>query len=191
MRLMNHKLHIHINQLEMATYLLQLIAASVALSNPTPLTTYSHTIRINLPTSPQWLVYTENSSTHSWSARNTACTIKGQLLLRLKAALYYHHDIQGRSAWLPSTDNALADLLSRGLIHPLTPLSHATFLNQVFRVDSQLTTYAFFLPSPKVSSLLHWILCSSVRMGLESLPKNLGRFVTAGSTTLDGASLLI
>jgi hypothetical protein len=68
MRLANHKLNIHINQLEMVTYLLQLIAATVALSDPNPLTTFSHTLWNNPPSSPQWLVYTDNATIQSWLA---------------------------------------------------------------------------------------------------------------------------
>jgi hypothetical protein len=68
MRLANQELNIHINQLKMVTYLLQLIAATVALSDPNPLTTFSHTLWNNPPTSPQWLVYTNHATTQSWLA---------------------------------------------------------------------------------------------------------------------------
>jgi hypothetical protein len=121
--LKNKLVAIHINQLEMVAYLLQLAAIAVALLRMCPM-------------APQWLVYVDNMATKFWGERAMVSSVIGQLLLWLQAAIYYTNEVNGQTQYIKLTNNTLADLLSRSLLLPLTPDSYSSFLQQVHTFDS-------------------------------------------------------
>jgi hypothetical protein len=185
----NHTHQIHINQLEMVAYLLQLVAVCVATTDHTQFDQATAARWASTPTAPQWLVNIDNTTAKSWGERSMARSFRGQLLLRFQAALYHTHEVNGRTKWISTHDNVLADLLSRGLQSPLSLSAYRTFVTQVYQADERLKTYYIFRPSRELTSLLLSILCSSERVALGSLPRNLGRFERAEFTTLDGVIL--
>jgi hypothetical protein len=148
--LTNRSLKIHINQLEMVAYLLQLAAVVTAIQDPSQLLNDVEISLCHCPTAPQWLVYVDNMATKFWGERAMASSAKGQLLLRLQVALYYKSDVNGRTKYIKSADNVLADLLSRLPLPPLTPESYLLFLQQAYNFDSRLKTYRFSFPIPRL-----------------------------------------
>ena len=104
---------VHINQLEMVAYLLQLAAVVTALRHPTQLLPDVVASATTCPTAPQWLVYVDNMTTKFWGEKGMAKSLRGQLLLRIQAALYFGSDVQGHTEYIATGDNVLADMLSR------------------------------------------------------------------------------
>jgi hypothetical protein len=187
--LKNKALAIHINQLEMVAYLLQLVVIATAIKDPSQMTDDVAELLRRCPTAPQWLVYVDNMATKFWGERAMASSVKGQLLLRLQAAIYYTNEVNGQTQYIKSTDNTLADLLSRSPLPPLTPDSYSSFLQQVHTFDSRLKTYHFFHPSPNFISLLRSILLSNASLDITCLPNKLGRFAPTAPDTFSGVML--
>jgi hypothetical protein len=185
--LANKSLAVHINQLEMVAYLLQLAAVVTAIQDPSQLLDDVAASLRSCPTAPQWLVHVDNMATKFWGEQ--ASSIKGQLLLRLQAALYYKSEVNGRTQYIKSADNTLADLLSRSPLPPLTLDSYQSFIQQVHTFDNRLKKYRFFRPKPSFISLLRSILLSNASLDITCLPNELGQFVPTAPDTFSGAML--
>jgi hypothetical protein len=186
--LKNHKVAVHINQLEMVAYLMQLAAVVTAIQNPSQLPDDVAASLRNCPTAPQWLVYVDNMTAKFWGEKGIATTLRGQLLLRIQAALYYTSDVHGHE-YITSEDNGLADLLSRSPEPPLTIDAFSSFIEQVLTLHVELKTYRFFLPSPSFLCLLCSVLLNNASLTIECLPKELGQFVHTAPATYSGVTL--
>jgi hypothetical protein len=187
--LQNKSTAVHINQLEMVAYLLQLAAAATAIKHPSQMIPAVTALLNNCPTAPQWKVYVDNTATKFWGERGMATSLRGQLLLRVQAAFYYTSEVNGRTEYIKSTDNILADLLSRSPEPPLTQTTYTDFIAQVQAFDSRLSTYRFFLPTPNFLSLLRSILLNDCSYGIDCLPNELGQFVPIAPDTFNGVML--
>ena len=80
---------------------------------------------------------------------------------------------------IAGTENILADFISRPTHFAL---SHAARSEQIFQKHALARTWDYFLPSPELLQLLTSLLFNELTPDLPSLPRNLGRFVPAGST---------
>jgi hypothetical protein len=193
---LRHKIHLknpseacHINQLEMVTYLLQLAAIATAIADPSQMPPDVAEQLRDCPTAPRWSIYVDNMATKFWGEKGMATTARGQLLLRVQAALYYKSDVQGMTTYIRSEDNTLADLLSRSPEPPLTHDSYSAFVAQVFLFDNRLRSYTFFHPSPILVSLLRSILLTNASYGIDCLPAALGHFERDVPATYNGVML--
>jgi hypothetical protein len=187
--LQNHKVAVHINQLEMVAYLMQLAAVVTAIQNPSQLPDDVAALLWNCPTAPQWLVYIDNMTTKFWGEKGIATKLWGQLLLHIQAALYYTSDVHGHTEYIKLEDNGLADLLSCSPEPPLTIDAFSSFIEQVLTSHVELKTYRFFLPSPSFLRLLHSVLLNNASLTIECLPKELGQFVHTAPATYSGVML--
>jgi hypothetical protein len=185
----NHTTAVHINQLEMVAYIMQLAAVVTAIQHPDQLPNEVAVRLRNCPTAPQWLVYVDNMTTKFWGEKGIATKLRGQLLLRIQAALYHTSDVHGHTEYIKSEDNVLADLLSRSPEPPLTDDAFSTFIAQVLASHPEMKTYYFFLPSQDFLCVLRSVLLTNVSLTIHCLPKKLGRFVRTAPTTLDGVTL--
>jgi hypothetical protein len=187
--LKNHTKAVHINQLEMVAYLLQLAAVVTAIKHPSQLPEDVADQLRQCPTAPQWLVYVDNMTTKFWGEKGIATKLRGQLLLRIQAAMYHMSDVHGHTEYIKSEDNVLADLLSRSPEPPLTIDAFTSFLVQVLALYPEMMPYHFFLPSQDFLCVLHSILLTNVSLPIDCLPYELGHFVRTAPVTFSGVTL--
>jgi hypothetical protein len=187
--LKNHTKAIHINQLEMVAYLLQLAAVVTAIKHPSQLPDEVADQLRQCPTAPQWLVYINNMTTKFWGKKGIATKLWGQLLLRIQAAMYHTSDVHGHMEYIKSEDNVLAGLLLCLPEPPLTIDAFASFIVQVLALYPEMMTYHFFLPSPEFLCVLRSILLTNVSLPIDCLPNKLGQFVRTAPATFSGVTL--
>jgi hypothetical protein len=87
--------------------------------------------------------------------------------------------------WIAGEQNVLADKISL----PDLTTSVSARRRQIFTMDSRLKLWDFFRPSLELLSLLESKLFCDACQEPPKLPKNLGRFETAGSITFNSSML--
>jgi hypothetical protein len=87
--------------------------------------------------------------------------------------------------WIAGEQNVLADKISR----PNLTTSVFERRRQIFTMDNRLKSWDFFRPSLELLSLLESTLFCDACQEPPKLPKNLGRFETAGSITFNSSML--
>jgi hypothetical protein len=179
-----HKDYIHINSLEFIVMILQLAAVIVRLE--APLHEQQALFPSGVPAQPILLSLTDNTAAKKWSNKVTSKSLQGQQLIGIVAELLRTRNIGLNAQHIPGVKNVLADYISRPT--DLT-LSHSARSEQIFRMNASVRTWDYFLPSPELLQCISCALYSKPIQGLPSLPKNLGRFVPAGSTISCGATL--
>jgi hypothetical protein len=180
-RMSLHKKHadrIHINCLEFAVALLQLVAVITRLEAAVP-GELGPVFPQGSPDVPVLLCRTDNMSTKSWANKVSSALPHAHGLIALLASLLWRTTCGFTSEWLAGHLNGTADLLSR----PDLTISPTAFCSQTYQTKPELRSWSFFLPNPAFVSLLEQLLCSSAWQGALSLPSNLGWFEAAGSTT--------
>jgi hypothetical protein len=170
---------VHINSLEFIVLVLQVAAASVALSDPTFMQGHKK------PTFPILQVFSDNTSAKAWTNKFSTKSEVGQNLLRFYAALLRDASFGVNCEHIAGVDNGLADFLSRPTHPDVTFSSH---IEQLFRKHPSMKNWHFFLPSPELLQLLHSLLFTKPLTGLPLLPKMLGQFVPASSISSGFAS---
>jgi hypothetical protein len=173
-----HPDYVHINCLEFIVLLLQIVACIVYLEAPYDLTLLG--LPADFPSViPILLALTDNMSSKSWIHRVITASPHGQALLQIYAALLRRSSVGLQCEHLPGVLNVEPDFISR----PNLCLSPHDWHTQMFRKVPRLQFYNCFLPSPELISEIQLRLFSDSPLGLPELPRNLGQFVPAASTT--------
>ena len=169
---------VHINATEFVVVLLQLVAFTVRLET-LPSTRRAVLLPAGIPTHPILLCFTDNTPAEAWANKVTSKSLQGQPLIGVLAALLRARPIGLNTNHIAGSENILADFISRPTHFTL---SHADRSEQIFRKHASARTWDYFLPSPELLQSLSYLLSSAPTLDLPSLPRNLGRFVPAGST---------
>ena len=166
--------------MEFITILLQIAAYIVFLDTPKLVNAYR--LNRNLPEEPVLNVQTDNQVSENWTGSVSSKAEAGQNLICLYCQLLQRiPKTKVTATYLEGDKNTTADIISRPpadiKLTNLTP--HHT---QIFHHAKKLQHYNYFQPSPKllsvISSLLRW---KQQRVPI-CLPKQLGQFVTDGTT---------
>jgi hypothetical protein len=179
-----HKDYVHINSLEFIVVILQLAAVIARLE--APLHEQQPLFPAGVPAQPILLSLTDNTAAEMWSNKVTSRSPQGQQLIGIIAELLRTRNIGLNARHIPGVKNVLADYISRPTN---SNLSHSKRSEQIFRMNESVRTWDYFLPSPELLRSISCALSSKPIQGLPSLPRNLGRFVPAGSTISCGATL--
>ena len=132
------------------------------------------------PAFPVCHILTDNMSALSWANRVTSKSTQGQHLIGVFAELLRLHDVGINCEHIPGIDNNLADFISRPTHLNISPLERC---EQIFLKHSSMRSWNYFRPSPELLQLLSCYLLAKRWPGPPKLPKMLGHFDPAGSTT--------
>jgi hypothetical protein len=169
----------HINLFEFAILIVQLAAASTHwdAQQPALSTTY-----------PRIRFMSDNTTSISWPSKLSSKKLGGQALVRVWSALLKRTTLDVEIVHIPGvTNTSTADAISRpdsnesSLIYPR--------LSKLFRIEPELASWTFFRPNPILLSTLAYALSFPSCLDVVNLPKELGRFETADSTTSASASM--
>jgi len=162
--------HLHINHGEFIVCIFQ-VAAIIAKIDASPPGAY--------PPLMVWQMLTDNTVTKSWMTRVQSSSIRGQALLRLLSELLRRANFGTNTKHIPGIDNVDPDKISR--IPPdLSPEQrHKQLLAEIPRLQS----WEYFIPSATLKSLVQSTLYTVAPTGTPALPKVLGHFYPACSTT--------
>jgi hypothetical protein len=169
---------IHINSLEFIVVILQYVATAVRLETLTE-SVSRHIFPSGLPAQPVMLCRTDNTAAEAWANKVTSKSPQGQRLIGILAELLRTNNLGLNARHIAGTQNVLADFISRPTHFTLSFSERA---EQIFQKHALARTWDYFLPSPELLQSLSSTLFSEQMRGHPSLPKNLGRFVPAGST---------
>jgi hypothetical protein len=177
--------YVHINQLEMVVVILQ-IAAVIARLDAMPLK-LRRKFKNGLPPVPLLQIWTDNSVSKKWAHTVSASSPRGQALVAVLAELLRTRagTLGTDCDWVAGEQNVLADKISR----PDLTTSVFERRRQIFTMDNRLKSWDFFRPSLEFLSLLESTLFCDACQEPPKLPKNLGRFETAGSITFNSSML--
>jgi len=175
-----HAKFLHINVMEFIVVILQLAAAITIAEEPNlyePLQTkYPHGIQPLM----QLLIRTDNSPSQNWAHKVSAKSERGQLFVSIYADLLERTNLAVVCNHIAGTDNDIADFISR----PPSPLPRPDERHkQIYKKEPMLKSFRYFQPSPELLSLLASRLSTEQWLESPPLPKSLGRFAAAGSTT--------
>ena len=174
-----HPDFVHINCLEFIVALLQLAACTVAVESG-----YATSVPgLTLPAIPHLLVWSDNTATKSWANRVTTSSRKAQPLLGILSSLLRRSNIGFTTNHIAGISNDGPDFISRPELANAPALSHYSRSLQIIANDKRLKSWAFFRPSPALTSLLASSLFSGRWMGAPTLPKKLGHFEPTVSIT--------
>lgn len=165
-----HPDYLHINILEFLVEVVQ-VAAAITHVEDSPAGTIPHI--------PVLLAFTDNKSAKKWAHKVSSKSEKGQKFVSILAEMLRRSDICFHSEYIPGVENVRADFISR----PDTKLTPQAWREQIYKQDARLKSWRNFLPSPELVSLMSSRLYSNAWQGPPKLPKRLGRFVPASSTT--------
>ena len=169
---------VHINATEFVVVLLQLVAFTVRLETLTP-SRRDVLLPAGIPTHPILLCFTDNTPAEAWANKVTSKSLQGQPLIGMLAALLQARPIGLNTNHIAGSENILADFISRPTHFAL---SHTERSEQIYQKHVSARTWDYFLPSPELLQSLSCLLSSAPTLDLPNLPRNLGRFVPAGST---------
>ena len=169
---------VHINTTEFVVVLLQLVAFTVRLETLTP-DRRAVLLPAGIPSHPILLCFTDNTPAEAWANKVTSRSLQGQPLIGMLAALLRARPIGLNTNHIAGSENILADFISRPTHFAL---SHADRSEQIYQKHASARTWDYFLPSPELLQSLSCLLSSEPTLDLPNLPRNLGRFVPAGST---------
>ena len=129
------------------------------------------------PHIPVWLGWIDNTVTKHWENRATARTNQGQQLLGIYSEMLRTAGIHTVCEHIAGVRNIRADDISRNDFS----LPFAQRLQKLRMSHPGIESLSYFLSSPELLQLLTSRLFSDKALGPVILPKNLGRFVPAGS----------
>ena len=181
----DHADFVHINSLEFIVVLLQMAAAIVRLESLSS-EQRVHFFPKGFPVQPILMCRTDNTAAKKWANKVTSKSQRGQQLIGVMAELLRTRSCGIRAQHIPGVDNGLADFISRPTNFTL---SHSARSEQLYQMHASARTWDYFQPSQELLQSLSYALFSSPTPGLPSLPKNLGQFVAASSTTSSSAQL--
>ena len=169
---------VHINSLEFIVVILQYVATAVQLET-LPGHLRASVFPNGMPAQPVMLCRTDNTAAESWANKVNSQSAQGQRLIGALAELLRTTNLGLNAKHIAGTENVLADFISRPT-HFNLPFSQRA--EQIYQKHELARTWDYFLPSHELLQSLSSLLFSGQSEGLPSLPKNLGRFVPAGST---------
>ena len=169
---------IHINSLEFIVVILQYAATAVRL-HTLPRSVREQIFPGGVPAQPVMLCRTDNTAAEAWANKVTSQSPQGQRLIGVLAELLRTQNLGLNARHIAGTENVLADFISRPT-HFI--LSFSQRAEQIFQKHALARTWDYFLPSPELLQSLSSLLFNKQTRDPPSLPKNLGRFVPAGST---------
>jgi hypothetical protein len=163
--------HLHINAGEFLIIIFQVAAIICKIETSAPGT---------YPPLLVYLIRTDNMSCKAWANKVAASSRRGQLLLQLFSELLRRADIGFNCEHIKGVDNIEPDFLSR--INPRFTLEQRR--TQILEKENRLQSWDCFLPNPKLISLVASKLSSDAPAASPALPKQLGHFAPASSTTI-------
>jgi hypothetical protein len=177
--------YVHINQLEMVVVILQITAVIVRLEDLPP--SRKQNLKHGVPPVPLLQTWTDNKVSKKWAHTVSASSPRGQALVSVLGELLRTRagTLGTDCDWVAGEQNVLADKISR----PDLTTSVFERRRQIFTMDSRLKSWDFFRPSLEFLSLLESKLFCDACQEPPQLPKNLGRFETAGSITFNSSML--
>ena len=171
---------IHINSLEFIVVVLQYAATSVRLE-----TLSERELALifpeGVPAQPVMLCRTDNTAAEAWANKVTSQSLQGQRLIGVMADLLRTKNLGLNARHIAGVKNVLADFISRPTHFALSFSERA---EQIFQKHALARTWDYFLPSQELLQSLSSSLSNERTQDHQDLPKNLGRFVPAGSTIL-------
>jgi hypothetical protein len=125
------------------------------------------------------LCRTDNTAAEAWANKVTSQSSQGQRLIGVLADLLRTKNLGLNARHIAGVKNVLADFISRPTHFALSFSQRA---EQIFQKHALARTWDYFLPSQELLQSLSFSLFNEQTRGHPGLPKNLGRFVPAGST---------
>lgn len=186
--------YLHINQLEFASVTLAFVATQLRLTSLDN-DERQRLFPLGIPPTPLVHILCDNTTAVAWCNKITTKSAAGQQLLRILAELLLTFPHLGlASSHIPGDDNQMADLLSRPqLFSPsythLEPSTLPHLLSQLFLKQPKLASWAVFLPSPELLSLLNFGAYSPCSSDRPVLPRNLGRIAPAKSISCGSVNI--
>ena len=171
---------IHINSLEFIVVVLQYAATALRLETLTE-HELSFIFPEGIPAQPVMLCRTDNTAAEAWANKVTSQSSQGQRLIGVLAELLRTKNLGLNARHIAGVKNVLADFISRPTHFALSFSQRA---EQIFQKHALARTWDYFLPSRELLQNLSSSLFNERTQGHHDLPKNLGRFVPAGSTIL-------
>ncbi|KAI2495300.1 hypothetical protein MHU86_19199 [Fragilaria crotonensis] len=135
-------------------------------------------IPTGIPALASLLIRTDNSPSQNWAHKVSAKSEKGQLFVSVYADLLERTSSRSTATTLPATLMILLTL-SHAPSPPLPSHRH----QQIFTKAPRLAFFRYFHPSPELLSLLASRLFIEQWQESPPLPKSLGHFAAADSTT--------
>ena len=176
--------YVHINSCEDIVKILQHAAILTRLDQATP-SQLAKWFPQGKPSIPYWMCDIDNMVSNCWDRSMSTSSLVGQNLIGITSELKRQFPLRAETKHLAGKLNVVADDISRQDFS----LPSSTRLPQLFAKHPSLATYDYFLPSPELIHLLSSRLFSEPLQAPCVLPKTLGRFLPAGSTTLSLPSL--
>jgi hypothetical protein len=175
-----HDKILHINVMEFIVVILQLAAVITIMEEPN----LYQPLQIKYPNGiqplAQLLIRTDNSPSQNWAHKVSAKSERGQLFVSIYADLLERTNLAVVCNHIAGIDNDIADFISR----PPSPLPHPHKRHtQIFAKEPILKSFRYFQPSHELLSLLASRLYTERWLESPQLPKSLGQFAAAGSTT--------
>jgi hypothetical protein len=167
-----HPQYMHINLFEFLILIVQLAAAITRYDDQQLSATTSY---------PKIKFLSDNTTSISWASKLSSKKVGGQALVRIWAALLKRTTLDVVIEHLPGITNTIADAISRPASHS-SSLIHLR-LPKLFLIAPELASWDFFRPDPMLLSTLASALSYPSNLVAVNLPKELGRFETAASTT--------
>ena len=169
---------IHINLLEFTVVIIQLAAVISIMEEQALVPSVAAKFPNGIPKLAKLLIRTDNSPSQNWAHKVSARSEQGQQLVHIYAAMLERTSLAISCSHIAGKENTLADFISRPPTHlPSPAIRH----QQMFKKEPKLTSYRFFQPAPELLSSLESKLFSAQWPATTTLPKQLGRFETAGS----------
>ena len=180
----NDPYRIDINCLEFLAKIIGICAVITRIGldsqNPIPPHVTTH-LPIGIPPAPRLRTKIDNKASLCWAQKGSSKSRRAFPLVRLYCNLLRLSTLGVAPEYIPGKENIVSDKLSRYLQYN-SPIP-SNFWPQLAQIDRRTTQWDYFQPSDELTSLLHSSLCSPSRPGLPDLPKKLGHFVPAGSTS--------
>ena len=167
--------------MEFVVVILQLSAVVTILEEPTMYPPLATQFPQGIPVLAKLLIRTDNSPpSQNWAHKVSAKSERGQQLVHIYAALLERTSIAVACTHISVVSNTLADFLSR---LPTNLPSPAFRHQQIFEKEPKLASYRYFRPHPELLSSLESKLFTEQWTVTTTLPKLLGQFEVAASTT--------
>jgi hypothetical protein len=174
-----HSDYVHINCLEFIVALLQVVAAVVRLEADDVPFTLAATYPNGFPAFPVLKSLTDNTATEKWASSLTTTSPRAWALVYLLGQLLQRSRLTTQTNWLAGESNLVPDWISR----PDLTLSPVALRAQTFQKYPWMLLLDFFQPSLELCSVLESCLFLEPSRAPPVLPKTLGRFCPAESTT--------
>ena len=155
-----HPAYLYMNILEYCTAILEYACSIMILEHKDHESTRNALYPSGVPPMPCTLSRKDNRSAESWINTAASSSLQAQQLIRVMGEIGHDSDVHQISRHIASTDNTLADMLSRP-VEPAYTLDHASLVAHLDKVLTQyphLRDYKVFMPSTNLFAALAWAL---------------------------------